>query len=355
MKILLRVILLITLLQPVFAQNSNVINYYKYINNAEIDICDGNLAHSILEFRKAYKILGNKMPNRHMHNYFMVSAHLNKKKEEVKLLSELKRRGWDSVMFEHGIYAHFSVGKAEKLKYLFNETLKGIKVDVDTQYCHMLDSLADIDRKSNMFLRSINGGILSKDGLDSMYHLTDKNLNFMKNEFSKNFPTDSLIGTKGNPKGTVRYSVILIHNGQGSQSRIMDSMFYAAYLNGDLEPATYEAYLENFKMNTLKYKEIYVDGKFKNLDLFPYDFCLVNDSLFEFPVNDSIVESNNNNRKKFPGLCSVEDLRKKIIHQHYHPEYSYTIGAYITNYTQMGMELAPRIKKRLRYLSDKKY
>ncbi len=47
MKILLRVILLITLLQPAFAQNPNVINYYKYINNAELDICDGNLAHSI--------------------------------------------------------------------------------------------------------------------------------------------------------------------------------------------------------------------------------------------------------------------------------------------------------------------
>ena len=123
--------------------------------------------------------------------------------------------------------------------------------------------------------------------------------------------------------------------------------------SGNLDVIEFEEYLENYQRSTRNFKSVFVGGIAKDVNVFPFDFIVLNDSLFEFKVADSTVEKCNKNRKAFPGFCSVEDLRTKIIYEYDHPQYTFTLRDYPFDVTESAPELPASFRKRLRYIKTK--
>jgi len=336
-----------------FGKQPDIAAYYKYINSAEISICEGNLSNSLSCYRKAYGMLGNSMPSRYLRNYFIVSVYLNEHNDERNILAELKRRGWDSISFKKMTDDFFSE-KAPELTHLYYTTLKNVQTSIDFRYCDILDSLVTIDSTTNRHLRSLNAGIFNESTSDSFHKMTDENIHYLKKLFEAKFPSDSLIGSKGYASSSPRYQIILIHNSQGFQSRILDSCLFSATQSGKLDIIELEEYLENYQRGDRNFKNVVVDGSLKDVNIFPYDFMVFNDSLFEFSApRDSMLEACNKNRLAFPGFCSAEELRTKIIFEYDHPQYSFTNRDYARELTELSSQLPQSIRKKLKYIKSK--
>jgi hypothetical protein len=113
---------------------------------------------------------------------------------------------------------------------------------------------------------------------------------------------------------------------------------------GKIEASDFEFYLEKALMvdkdSIISLGETALDTR-----IYPYNFIVLHDSLFEFPIRDSLVNLYRRNRAKIIGFDRPEDQREKIIFQYYNPEYQFVKGSYTP---RLDFEF---LRKRVRYVS----
>jgi hypothetical protein len=169
---------------------------------------------------------------------------------------------------------------------------------------------------------------------------------YLQQLFSKNFPTDDIVGRADNiPWSRVPYSIILRHNIQFANRHYLDDIFYHAVTKGDFLPEDFDKLISEHYEDKGKDTIITVSGIEVQVRLFPYEFIMYNDSMLQFPIDTSKIRICDESRRKIIGLCTVEELRTKIIYQYQNPKYHFVIG-----YSNQMTDLPPRVIKRLIYI-----
>lgn len=350
-KHLLRTVLLfIASIQLLYAQPpkyAQVLQYYKLVNNAEINICNNNLKQAAIDYASAYRLMGNRMSSKHLYNYFIVSADLQNWDVCKYVLLELRKRDWKYEWFYANMNEFFPAATAMKLIDMYNG-LGDVKPVIDYKYMAILDSVIAVDQAVNKGFRAKNNGLLSDEGKDSLGKLNRQHIAYLNELFSKKFPTDNVLGG-GSPLYGLYYTVLLVHNAQLGRSRKLDGILYDAVLRGDFAPEELDYRLSNYFEHDISDTVVVMGNNNVRVPLFPYQFIVEHDSLFQSPPHIASIERCERNRLKIPGLCSVEELRVKIIYQHFYPRYHFVSPDYILH---VDMEL-PGIRKKYILVKDK--
>jgi hypothetical protein len=224
-----------------------------------------------------------------------------------------------------------------------------MNVELDAGYVRVLDSLVAVDQKTNRYFKSINNGVLGELGKDTMNRLTKSNVEHMHKLFSKKYPSDNMVGRPGMPWGRVPYSVILIHNAQSDTYHHLDDVLYSAVETGDLAPEEFEYWVSVHFKGIGKDTLVDIKNQKIKVPLFSYDFIQCHDSLFQFPPVLEKVNECERNRKLLMGVCSMEELKTKIVFQYYHPKYHFVENDYVF---KLDIEM-PSLLKKCIYIGDK--
>lgn len=326
----------------------DIAKYYDLLNKAELSICNANLNNAKMLYDDAYKIIGNKMSSKHLYNYFIVCADLKQWNNCSEILCELKSRRWDYDQYKFTL-SYFDSTTITKLDSIYKNTTCDTKLD--SNYLAVLNALVDVDQTTNRYFRSNDSGYLRNSNHEYYETLTEYNIKLLRGLFIKNFPTDYIVGTGNTPTGLVPYYIILRHNIQINNHHYLDTIFYNAVIKGDFPPEVFDYLISGH------YSEKGIDTIIKintlaiQVPTFPYSLVTVNDSLFQFPLNNNDkVDACNLSRKKLVGfnLATVDELRTKIIFQYYNPKYFFLKHDYITNFDDMP--LPQHVKKNLLYI-----
>ncbi|MFN4246303.1 MAG: hypothetical protein ACK4EY_01190 [Flavipsychrobacter sp.] len=323
--------------------------YYQLINDGEIYICSGKLNKAYDCYNKAYTIFDTKMPSRHLYNYFVLSADLKHWGKCKLILTELRKREWKKDEYQK-LVSLFDSESAIKLTELYKET-SNFKPVLDGDYTRAIDSVVLIDQKTNKYLRSLNSGLLIGEGLDSMNRLTDNNINYLKLLFVNKKPTDNVIGRYSVPWSKPRYFIVLHHNAQGYNNRVLDDIFYEGLQEGWFPPEDFEMWTSLYSLLKAEDTILNCKGLSFTVPLFAYTLIDYRDSLFQLKKDDTAkIARYNLERKKIPGLCTNEEQKKKIIYQYYNKKYFFVYTEYIDKF---GEDLPPKFRKHLIYLNPK--
>jgi len=323
--------------------SSKVTQGYQYLNQAELALCRFKNAEALQSYVLAYQCLGNKMSSRSLYNYFLASVYGAENATSKILLKELKRRGWKKAEFEK-IYQHFPAEKVAMLAKLYDK----VKVvpTTDKNYTGIVDSVAARDQTCNLYFRGLNNGLLIGEGFDSLSRLTDNNIKYFAGLFSTRFPSDSLIGTYYDiPYGECRYWIILRHNTQFNNLHDLDPILQKAMEDGHLEPSDLAYWMSYYYIEKGRDSTIQVGENSYGVP-FRYDeFQVVHDSLFLLPSKAERTYRFNEQRKKIPGLCTIEEMREKTIFQYYNKQYHLLQ----VDILELEFELPSRLRKALVY------
>ncbi len=331
-------------ISPLFAaDNKNINQYFELINKAELAICSGHQQEALTLYNKAYNIRGDKMTSRHLYNYFALCADLHNWPKCKQLLTILKKREWEMEHYETAINS-FDAATQVQLRKLYADISVVPTVRKDLRA--IADSLAHIDQVTNKYLRSQNNGLLEGAAGDSFHKLTDSNMVFLARLFAHHFPGDDEMGRMIYPYGKLPYMAILHHNWQGHNRRDMDNILYRAMKEGKIAPDEFDYWVSMYNYTRSTDTMLVFDNKELKVPLFPINFIIYQDSLFQFGKESSKIQSCNMYRQTIPGLCTVEELKRKIIFQHYNKQYHFVLTEYIDH---MGEE-ARRLRKHFIYL-----
>ena len=286
-----------------------------------------------------------------MHNYFIVATKLQDSNAIKTLLPILKGKGFMYKYYKYSIDNYIDSQHVSKYLKLYNNT-DMVKIDIDSNYIHILDSLVNVDQNSNKYLRSINKGILNDYGKDSLDKIGKANLIFMKDLFIKKFPSDLFLGSQFSPLYVSTYNVIMIHNGQLGNYHYLDSIYYYALCQGLIDPSEFDAYCHYYAGGNSNDQSLSIGDKKIKATTIPYDLVEMNDSLFQYQVPDSIVSKINENRKLILGLCNAHNLRKKMVYQYLHQEYNF-INSFIIKLN--ANTIPKRIKDKLIFIGTRKH
>lgn len=336
-----------TLLQAQPPEYAQVHQYYTLVNKAEISICNNNLKEAAVSYKQAYKLMGNKMSSKHLYNYFIVAADLQNWEECKHILLQLRKRDWRYEWFRNAMESAFPAATANRLIAMYKE-LGDVKRTTDAGYMAILDSVIAVDQAVNKGFRAKNNGLLSPEGMDSLGRLNRQHIAYLHELFSKKFPTDNVVNG-GSPLYGLYYSVLLIHNAQLGRSRALDGLLYDAVSRGDFPPEELDFRLGDYFQEDPQDTLVQLGSNAIRVPLFPYMFVAEHDSLFQSPPNIPMIERCDRNRLKIPGLCSVEELRLKIIYQYFHPRFYFVSHDYIF---RADIEL-PGIRKKLLLVTNK--
>jgi hypothetical protein len=343
--------LIFLLLLPLFASArrqpniSEVSSAYGCINQAELSICANNYQAADSLYSAAYTLLGKKMSSKSLHNYFLLSADLNKDAQAKALLKELKGRGWAPGSFAQEVEQYYPASRAATLIGFYNGIPDKLGY-IDRQYAARLDSIVAVDQYTNNYLHKEKNAAAP----DSFVRLTRKHIGQLSRLFADRFPADALVGRGDAPTNTPNYSVVLIHNAQvgAQQSFLLDPVLYKAVAHGDMEPEEFAYYFSWANNQSGKDSTRMVDANTAiKVPLFPYSVVIVGDSLFQFPAMPERVAACNAERAKIPGCSPAEAVLRKLIHQYYDAKYRFDGAGYIT---RIDFELPARIKSKLIYL-----
>jgi hypothetical protein len=314
------------------------------INRAEMSICNKNLRQAYNYYGKALKVAGNKIASKNLYNYFIVSADLREWETCKNLLLMIRKRDWKFDWYKGSVNKNFDKVTAAKLLDIYT-SLGNVKIEIDTGYVKLIDSLTDIDQRSNHYFRNQNNGLLSQEGMDSLAKLNKEQLVFLKSIFLKKIPTDEVV-SMGSPTYGLVYLVLMIHNIQLGRYHGLDSFFYQEVREGNFPPEEFDFWESQWPSEHREDTVIKLNTCSLRLPLFPYQFILFHDSLYQSPPDLKAILRCEQNRNLVPGLCSVEELRTKIIYQYYHPKYFLVPPDYIIS---IDFEL-PGIRKRYQYI-----
>ena len=312
-----------------------------------MNICSEKFNDAYTCYYNAYQILGNKMSSKSLHNFFLLSIDVNRQKQTIILLRELENRGWKLESFKNELTSFYPKVKVKELLELYNE--QSCSGSLDKKYIAQLDSLVRIDQSTNNYLQKLYHGILDSVFHDTMDALTRQNIACLSKFFTAKFPSDNILGRSGGtPTGLYLFDVLLVHNAQALRgSNQVDHILYKGMINGMMEPSDFEHYifLHNlFYKNDTTYKVNNISIK---APIFPYDFAIIHDSLFQWPVENEKVVLCNVERKKLFGSCTSEELRQKVIYQYLHPKYWLVSKHYIV---RIDFDIPKRIKSHLVFI-----
>jgi len=307
------------LILPSASANDRIVKYYQFINAAELAIVEGDIQAAIEQYASAYGLQGNDMASRHLHNYFIAAAETDNDALCRKLLLELRRREWDLDLYETEMKRIFKESKAKKMVALY-ESLGNVPSMLDERLLANVEALVKVDQQMNRDIRQRNNGLIEGEDRKIYRALTDGQMDTLAALFKDRFPSDKIIGTEGAPLYDCPYGIILAHNGMNTRpSPVLDSIFFIAVTRGEFDPVEFEKLLTLYATQQGRVKRVRIGDLIIESPLFPYDYVLLNDSLFEYQPKPEYYEKCASERKKIPGLAPIEDVRRKIIYQHFHP------------------------------------
>jgi hypothetical protein len=331
----------------VYSQKSGKIGrYYSLINDAELSIIDKKYQNAANLYKIALSISGDKMCSENLFNMFISCLDSKDTVLAIKPLKILRRRGWNENYYLY-ILQDFPFEMHNAIRNLYKKT-NDIKIKKDTNYLNFLDSIIQIDQKMNIYYRAVNNGLI--DGIyEKKYDsIVSEHIRILGAKFKKRFPSDNVIGhIEDNPKfGTMKYSVLLIHNMQGDDLQILNELYYKAIMRFEYLPE----YLQYFNSEDINRKSrdstVFINNEIKfNRPFVPLQFYSRNDSLFYFKSSKNIELHNKKLKiadehcKKIIGLETIEELKRKITFQFYNNKYLITKKYYIWKWDPLFLRL----------------
>lgn len=330
-NLLLAVILFVAKVQAVDTLSfQDALKYHRFINEAEMSICSDKYALALKKYGAAARLRSlEKMGSSDLYNYFIAAFDQQELSIARNALRPLIARGWSRDAYGKRMAGFYDSIRLISLLELY-DGLGPQQPILDTVYRGLIDSIVEVDQTQNYAIRKRDSGYIRGEGRRYYEQVTLKNMAALKSLFEKRVPSDFIVGRFGENEPVERASfyIVLLHNAQGvtfvdnwSENAGVYYALYKGVCRAEYDPDEFSLFISS-PMATNKDSAVRDLGGIQlTLPLSNIDFMAVGDSLFEFKGSLNKKKEFNRRRIMVPGLCSLEDYRRKAIFQFYHKKF----------------------------------
>ncbi|MGE9310494.1 hypothetical protein ACLOAU_02555 [Niabella sp. CJ426] len=304
---------------------AGVIDYKKYselVNQAELKIIDSKYGEALEIYNLAFDVKENPFAA-DLYNASICAAYVGKLDASMALCKKLAVKGVGSNFFKNvSAYSKLHKHREWNSNMIYAKNMRDSILRKNKNILMKIDSLVIRDQLVNHVWRE--SGMATKER-DMMYLTGDTISHCLKSMFeSRGFLSEDIIGPPLNESGLLStmlpFDVIMVHNYQSRQNgdTVFTPSLRKALINGEISP-DYYATIQDMGTNNGS-RPYYGTVKF----YFQYK-C----KLLLTPYNKQRKETIDSNRASI-GLCSTDDLLKKVVYRISNPGTEFKITAQLS-------------------------
>jgi len=297
-------------------QNSNVLQYNKYINTAELLICDSLFHNALCNYDTAFKLLTDPFAI-DKYNASMCAFIAGDYNKGSTYLEQLVKRGYNYKLLESNSIINL-LDTNDRSNLFIN--LEQCSIEIDNKLKTIYDSLYIVDqyfRKDSLYW------ITNRDTLCKTDYL---NGTFMSGLIYRyGFPSERSVGVSANLLSAMPWELILIHNHVKPfcNERVdFSSTILTALEHGLIRAPKAANYLEQSIGNEIFGAGLIglVKAEYRGIDT---------DSIYYhvgfYNLTDNAISKINTQRKSI-GLDTIEEVRRKIIFNNTNTNFIFSEG-----------------------------
>ncbi|MCX2429849.1 hypothetical protein [Pedobacter sp. GR22-10] len=323
MKKLLLTALALLQVSLMYAGVYDLKKYGSLINQAELNIIEGKYVQALSIYDSAFSYYTSSPFTQDLYNASLCALKTKRSDKAISLCRQLASKGVGIPFFRFN-KAFLPLSKRKDWNSTMNyaRTIKDSFERVNVSLLRIIDSLVAKDQRGNAEWKK--AGMTSNAKL-KMYATNDSIAKTLSKIFEqKGFLSEDIIGApltkEGHLNSMLPFDVILVHNFQSGQwgDTLFSSILEKALNAGQISPSYY-ASIVDMGSNT-GIRPYFGETRF---------YMQYKCKIYLDPYTKSIALTVDSNRRSI-GLCSIDDLLKKVIFRSQYPKSDFKINVHLS-------------------------